>query len=396
MSEKNYSESLSAEQLRRELERVKKRRFPFGKDKKSSYLKNGELPRINVTDRGIFLTDEKSSVKSEDTAPLQQTLSSPAERTVLDNEKTAEVNKEETVLELSSETNDIPDTAAKEAKVKDNEAFYDDSKISSIKDDKISSESLDKRTEDEALTKKTEETKKETQKDTEQKALSDTVSKEKLAPWEQEKLEKAEKEKAFDVLVSYSKKSMPVENVSANQIQEEIKRVRHKREYSRVLRETVMILLGVAAAAVLVSMLFLPVMRVTGTSMEPTLHGDDIVVCSRYSKIDKGDIIAFYFNNKVLLKRVIGVPGDIINISDSGKVMINGSEIDEPYTKDLSLGDCDLDFPVQVPENRIFVMGDNRETSIDSRSSAIGYIADEYVIGKVIFRAWPLGKLETF
>ena len=201
MSEKNYSESLSAEQLRRELERVKKRRFPFGKDKKSSYLKNGELPRINVTDRGIFLTDEKPSVKSEDTAPLQQTLSSSAEKTVLDNEKTAEGNKEETVLELSSETNDISDTTAKEDKAKDNEAFYDDSKISSIKDDKISSESLDKRTEDEAVTEKTEETQKETQKDTEQKAVSDTAPKEKLAPWEQEKLKKAEKEKACACII---------------------------------------------------------------------------------------------------------------------------------------------------------------------------------------------------
>ena len=396
MSEKNYSESLSAEQLRRELERVKKRRFPFGKDKKSSYLKNGELPRINVTDRGIFLTDEKLSDKIEDHSPPQQTTDSPTETKAPDKEISANNNKMEAVPADNDDARHTPDTDIKEEKAEDKKAFYDDSKISSIKDDKISSESLDKRTEDEAVTEKTEETKKETQKDTEQKALSDTVSKEKLAPWEQEKLEKAEKEKAFDVLVSYSKKSMPVENVSANQIQEEIKRVRHKREYSRVLRETVMILLGVAAAAVLVSMLFLPVMRVTGTSMEPTLQGDDIVVCSRYSKIDKGDIIAFYFNNKVLLKRVIGVPGDIINISDSGKVMINGSEIDEPYTKDLSLGDCDLDFPVQVPENRIFVMGDNRETSIDSRSSAIGYIADEYVIGKVIFRAWPLGKLETF
>ena len=162
-----------------------------------------------------------------------------------------------------------------------------------------------------------------------------------------------------------------------------------------MFRETIVILLGVAAAAVLISMLFLPVLRVTGSSMEPTLSSDDIVLCSRYSKLRKGDIAAFYFNNKVLLKRVIGVSGDVINISENGDVTVNGKEVDEPYIKEMSLGECDLEFPFQVPENRIFVLGDNRSTSIDSRSSAVGCIADEYIIGKVFLRAFPFSKINT-
>ncbi len=182
----------------------------------------------------------------------------------------------------------------------------------------------------------------------------------------------------------------------AGQLEAELTRVKHKREYGRMIRETIVILLGVAAAAVLISMLFLPVLRVTGSSMEPTLSSDDIVLCSRYSKLQKGDIAAFYFNNKVLLKRVIGVSGDVINISESGDVTVNGKLVDEPYIKQLALGECDLKFPYQVPENRIFVLGDNRSTSIDSRSTSVGCIADEYIIGKVFLRAFPFGKINTF
>ena len=180
---------------------------------------------------------------------------------------------------------------------------------------------------------------------------------------------------------------------SASQIQAELKRIRSKREYGKMLRGTIFTLVAVAAAAVLISVLFLPVLRVTGSSMESTLYGDDLVVCRKGSDFEIGDIVAFYFNNKILLKRVIGVSGDVINITEDGTVSVNGKELDEPYLKEKALGECDIEMPYQVPENRIFVMGDNRSTSIDSRSSVVGCIADEYIVGKVIFRAWPFERL---
>ncbi|MGN0613517.1 MAG: signal peptidase I [Porcipelethomonas sp.] len=183
--------------------------------------------------------------------------------------------------------------------------------------------------------------------------------------------------------------------ITAQQLEAELKRVRHKKESGRLIRDTVIILVGVAAAAVLIAMLFLPVLRVTGSSMEPSLGSDDIVVCKKNSDFERGDIIAFYFNNKILLKRVIGLPGDIINISDSGEVTVNNEVISEPYVTDPSLGVCDIEFPYQVPDKRIFVMGDHRSTSVDSRSSAVGCIADEFIVGKVIFRIWPVGDFGT-
>ena len=149
----------------------------------------------------------------------------------------------------------------------------------------------------------------------------------------------------------------------------------------------------VPAAAVLAAMLFFPIFRVTGSSMEPTLNAKEIVVCLKSSRFQSGDLVAFYYNNKVLLKRVIGTAGDTIEIDDSGNVFVNGSQLDEPYITKKSLGQCDIDFPYQVPDNRIFVMGDNRETSVDSRTTAVGCIADEYVIGKVFLRVWPLERL---
>ena len=185
------------------------------------------------------------------------------------------------------------------------------------------------------------------------------------------------------------------EVATVEQLEKELSRVRHTKEYGRTLRGTIYILIVVAAVAFLIATLFLPVLRVYGTSMEPTLKNKEIVIAFKGSDFKRGDIVAFYYNNKILLKRVIGVAGDQIVIEEDGTVFVNGEELEEPYISVKSLGECDLTFPYQVPENRIFVMGDHRDVSIDSRSSTIGCIADESIIGKVAIRIWPLSDLGT-
>ncbi len=171
---------------------------------------------------------------------------------------------------------------------------------------------------------------------------------------------------------------------TSEQLISELKRVKSAKDYRKILWETVSSLIVVAAIAVLISVLFLPVLRVTGSSMTPTLSSDEIVVCLKGSRFESGDIVAFYFNNKILIKRVIGTSGDIIDIKEDGTVYVNGEMLDEPYISEKSIGECDIKLPYQVPENRIFVMGDHRATSIDSRTTSVGCIADEYIIGRVI------------
>ena len=189
-----------------------------------------------------------------------------------------------------------------------------------------------------------------------------------------------------------SKRTEGIE-LSSELIEKELKRVRHQKKNRKILRETIFSLVIVAAVAVLVAMLLFPTFKVTGSSMQPTLESGEVVVCLKTSKFEVGDVIAFYYNNKVLLKRVIGSAGDIIEINENGDVFVNGSQLDEPYIINKSLGKCDIEFPYQVPDNRIFVMGDNRETSVDSRSASVGCIADEYILGKVFFRIYPFDKL---
>lgn len=182
---------------------------------------------------------------------------------------------------------------------------------------------------------------------------------------------------------------------SAEQLEAELKKIKYRKEFKKILRSTISSLLVVAAVAVLVSMLFLPVLRVTGSSMTPTLLNDELIICSKRSNFKQGDIVAFYYNNKILLKRVIGTAGDHINITEDGTVYVNGEKLDEPYVSELAFGNCDIELPYQVPDNRIFVMGDHRSVSVDSRSTTVGCIADEYVIGKVIFRIWPFKSVGT-
>ncbi|MBR6669911.1 MAG: signal peptidase I [Ruminococcus sp.] len=183
--------------------------------------------------------------------------------------------------------------------------------------------------------------------------------------------------------------------LSSDMIEAEIKRIKRKKNGRKIFRETIFTLIVVAAIAVLAAMLFFPIFRVTGSSMEPSLKSDEIIICLKTSKFETGDIVAFYYNNKILLKRVIGSSGDTIDIDDDGNVFVNGCEIYEPYISKKSKGKCDIEFPYQVPDNRIFVMGDNRETSVDSRSTTVGCIADEYILGKVFFRIWPLNKIDA-
>ena len=182
---------------------------------------------------------------------------------------------------------------------------------------------------------------------------------------------------------------------TASQLSGELKRISYHRDYRKILIGTVSSLIVVAAIAVLISTMFLPVLRVTGTSMTPTLQNDEYVICSKTSDFESGDIVAFYYNNKILLKRVIASSGDVIDITDDGTVFKNAKILDEPYINEKALGTCDIELPYQVPDNRIFVMGDHRLTSIDSRTSSVGCIADEYIIGKVIFRIWPFNKFGT-
>lgn len=185
-----------------------------------------------------------------------------------------------------------------------------------------------------------------------------------------------------------------VEFPSLDILKSELKRERYKRRFRRVLRSTVNALVVVAAIAALVATLMLPVLEIAGTSMEPSLNDGDIVVLVKTDKLEKGDLCAFYFSNKILIKRIIGVPGDYIWIDREGTVFVNNEELYEPYVTEKSLGECDIEFPYQVTENNYFMMGDHRDTSIDSRSSIIGCIAEDQIIGKIICKVWPLSEFK--
>jgi signal peptidase I len=180
---------------------------------------------------------------------------------------------------------------------------------------------------------------------------------------------------------------------TTEQFEAELKHERYKQKYRRVLQSTVWLLVIAAAVAVLVVTLWMPVLQIYGKSMTPTLNAGEIVVLKKTHDFKCGDVIAFYYNNKILIKRVVAEAGDWVDISDDGTVIVNGKELDEPYVSEKALGECDLTLPYQVPDERVFVLGDHRSVSVDSRSSQIGCVADEQIVGKLIFRVWPFKQV---
>lgn len=177
------------------------------------------------------------------------------------------------------------------------------------------------------------------------------------------------------------------------EVEQEKERLSNRHRFYKLLRNTTFTLLVVAAASVLIAFLLMPVLRVSGDSMEPTLKDQDVVLLVKTDHFETGELCGFYWQNKLLLKRIIAGPGDMVDIKDDGSVYVNGQELDEPYVTEKSLGDCDMEFPYQVPENKYFVMGDHRSVSIDSRNSVIGCVDKSQMVGKIWIRVWPLKNL---
>ena len=190
------------------------------------------------------------------------------------------------------------------------------------------------------------------------------------------------------------KKEVTLPTIS--QVETERKRYRRQKAYNKALRGTVYVLTIVAAVAVLIATLVLPVLQIEGTSMEPTLSNGDIVLLTKTPRFNREDLCGFTWNNKLLIKRVIGLPGDWIEIDTDGTIYLNGDKLDEPYVQQMALGECDLEFPFQVPQEQYFVIGDMRENSIDSRNSLIGCIPKDQIVGKVFFRVWPFKNIRFF
>jgi len=190
------------------------------------------------------------------------------------------------------------------------------------------------------------------------------------------------------------KKKKEVSLPTIKQVETERKRYRRQKAYNKALRGTVYVLTIVAAVAVLIATLILPVLQIEGTSMEPTLSNGDIVLLAKTTRFARGNLCGFTWNNKLLIKRVVALPGDWIEIDTDGTIYLNGDKLEEPYVEHKALGECDLEFPFQVPQEQYFVIGDMRESSIDSRNTVIGCIPKEQIVGKVFFRVWPFNSIQ--
>ncbi|MGT2829648.1 signal peptidase I [Streptococcus hillyeri] len=191
------------------------------------------------------------------------------------------------------------------------------------------------------------------------------------------------------------KKKVNISELSSKELAQELERLRYRGRFWTIIKQTLYTLLAVVAVAILIAVLWLPVLRIYGQSMNKTLQEDDLVLTVKGSSFETGDVIAFYYNNKVLVKRVIAQSGDWVNVDSEGDVYVNQKKLDEPYVLDKALGKSDITYPYQVPDQEIFVLGDNRSASIDSRNTAIGGISEEQIVGKISFRIWPLDKFGT-
>lgn len=185
----------------------------------------------------------------------------------------------------------------------------------------------------------------------------------------------------------------PKELPTTDSIKKELDRHTYRRNFLRTLRNTAFTLVVVAALAILVAVLLMPILRIYGSSMSGTVDNGDLVASIKTSDMKTGDVIAFYYNNNILVKRVIAVSGDFVDIDEEGNVYVNQTLLNEPYLSSKAFGETNIELPYQVPEDRIFVMGDNREVSIDSRNTAVGCVAGEQVVGKIVFRIWPLSSI---
>lgn len=194
---------------------------------------------------------------------------------------------------------------------------------------------------------------------------------------------------------SHKKEILSASQFDSADWKKEKKRILYKKKFRDTLKSTIAVLVVVAALAILAATLWLPVLRIYGNSMTPTLSEGNIVATVKTTEFQPGDVIAFYYNNKLLVKRVIAGPGDWVDLADDGTVYVNGKELEEPYLEEKALGETNIDYPYQVPEDRWFVMGDHRSVSLDSRTKAIGPIAEEQIVGKLIWRLWPFDAAGT-
>ena len=210
--------------------------------------------------------------------------------------------------------------------------------------------------------------------------------------FKEKKLNKNNKDSKDKVsnLLDYDEVDDYTKELQIKELRQELRRVKYNQKFISTLYNTIGTLLVVAAIAVLISNLWLPVLQVTGSSMSPTLEEGEILLASKDAEFDTGDIVAFYYQNKILVKRVIATSGDWVNISEDGTVYVNDIAIDEPYLTEKAFGDCNIELPYQVPESQIFVMGDNRSVSLDSRNTAVGCVSEELIVGKVTYCVWPL------